>query len=113
MQLKLTTSMVVLLTVCSHGAFSETIAAASYKNLCKKFEQEGVMTRTQSLGNARDLPSNVVVVVDAENSHSRRGNNLVANSDIIVGVNMTEISTYTDVPDNKSAIANDAASTCE
>ena len=86
MQLKLTTSMVVLLTVCSHGAFSETIAAASYKNVCKKFEQEGVMTRTQSLGNARDLPSNVVVVVDAENSHSRRGNNLVSNSDIIVGI---------------------------
>ena len=71
------------------------------------------MTRTQSLGNARDLPSNVVVVVDAENSHSRRGNNLVANSDIIVGVNMTEISTYTDAPDNKPATANDAASTCE
>ena len=69
--------------------------------------------RTQSLGNARDLPSNVVVVVGAENSHSLRRNNLVANSDIIVGVNMTEISTYTDVPDNKPAIANDAANTCE
>lgn len=83
------------------------------KDVCKKFEQEGVTTRNQSGGNAGDVPANVVVVVGAGSSHSRRRNTSVANSDIIVGANMTEISTQTDLADDKPATAKDAANTCE
>ena len=109
MQLNLMTSMVVLLTVCSHGAFSETIAAASYKNVCKQFEQEGIVTAARNHLATHGRFHQMWLSSSVPRKHSRRRNNLVANSDIIVGVNMTEISTYTDVPDNKSAIANDAA----
>ena len=52
MQLNFIASITVLLALYSHSAFSETIAGASYKDVCKKFEQEGVTTRTQSGGNA-------------------------------------------------------------
>ena len=113
MQLNFIASITVLLALYSHSAFSETIAGASYKDVCKKFEQEGVTTRTQSGGNAGDVPANVVVVVGAGSSHSRRRNTSVANSDIIVGANMTEISTQTDLADDKPATAKDAASACE
>jgi len=113
MQLNFIASMVVSLALYSTGAFSETIAGASYKDVCKKFEQEGVTTRTQSGGNAGGVPANVVVVVGAGNSHARRPNKSVANSDIIVGMNMTKISTQTDAVDDKPATANDAANTCE
>ena len=113
MQLNFIASTVVSLAVYSTGAFSETISSASYKNVCKKFEQEGVTTRTQSGGNAGDVPANVVVVVGAGDSHARRRKKPVANSDIIVGMNMTKISTQTDAVDDKPATANDAANTCE
>ena len=113
MQLNFTASMVVSLAVYATSAFSETIAGASYKYVCKKFEQEGVTTRTQSSGNAGDFPASVVVVVGAGNSHARRRNKSVANSDIIVGSNMTEISSQTEAVDDKPATANDAANTCE
>ena len=63
MQLNFIASITVLLALYSHGTVSETIAGASYKDVCKKFEQEGVASRTQSGGNAGDVPANVVVVV--------------------------------------------------
>ncbi len=113
MQLNLMASTMVLLAVCSHGALSETIAGASYKNVCKKMEQEGVTSRIKSGGSVGDIPPNVVVVVGGGSSPSRRWNNSVANSDIIVGANVTQISTHTDVPNDKPSSADSAPSTCE
>ena len=112
MQLNFTASMAILLAVFSHGAFSETIAGASYKSVCKKMEQEGVASRTQSGGKIGDIPANVVVLY-AGSSHSPRGNSPFANSNIIVSANLTQISTQTNSPDDKPASANTAVNTCE
>ncbi len=112
MQLNFTASMAILLAVFSHGAFSETIAGASYKSVCKKMEQEGVASRTQSGGEIGEIPANVVVLYSGS-SHSLRGNSPLASSKIIVGANVTQISTQTNSPDDKPASANTAVNTCE
>ena len=59
MQLNLTASVVVLLALFSQGVCSETIAGASYKDVCKKMEQEGITSRTQSGGNTDDIAAPV------------------------------------------------------
>ncbi len=112
MQLNFTASMAILLAVFPHGAFSETIAGASYKSVCKKMEQEGVASRTQSGGEIGEIPANVVVLY-AGSSHSLRGNSPLASSNIIVGANVTQISTQTNSPDDKPASANTAVNACE
>ena len=113
MQLNLTASVVVLLTLFSHGTVSETIAGASYKDVCKKMEQEGVTSRTQTGGSTEDIAANVVVVVGAGHSNSRRRNAPVSNSDIVVGANVTQISTHNDAPDQRSDSAAGSVNTCE
>ena len=113
MQLNLTVSAALLLLMFSHGTVSETIAGASYRDVCKKMEQEGVASRTQSGGNTEDIAANVVVVVGAGHSTSRRRNAPVSNSDIVVGANVTQISTHNDVPDHGSDSAAGPVNTCE
>ena len=113
MQLNLKASVAVLLTLFSHGTVSETIAGASYKDVCKKMEQEGVASRTQSGGSPEDILANVVVVVGAGHSTSRRRNTPVNNSDIVVGANVTQISTHDDALDHKSDSAAGPVNTCE
>ena len=113
MQLTLTASAAVLLTLFSHGTVSETIAGASYKGVCKKMEQEGVASRTQSGGNTEDIAANVVVVVGAGHSTSRRRNAPVSNSDIVIGANVTQISTRDDALDHGSDAAAGPVNTCE
>lgn len=113
MQLNLAASAAVLLLMFSHCAVSETIAGASYKDVCKKMEQEGVTSRTQSGGNMEDIAANVVVVVGAGHSTSRRRNDPVANSDIVVGANLTQISTHSNVADDRSESSTGASNTCE
>jgi hypothetical protein len=106
MQLNLTASVVVLLALFSQGVCSETIAGASYKDVCKKMEQEGITSRTQS-------GANVVVVVGAGRSTSRRRNAPVSNSEIVIGANITQISTHSNVSDDSSESAAGAVTTCE
>ncbi|MEK9534860.1 MAG: hypothetical protein VW103_10535 [Halieaceae bacterium] len=113
MQLNLTASVAVLLLMFSHGAVSETIAGASYKDVCKKMEQEGVASRTQSGGNTEEIAANVVVVVGTGHSTSRRRNAPVSNSDIVVGANVTQISTHNDALDHGSDSAAGPVDTCE
>ena len=113
MELNLTASAAVLLALFSHGVLSETIAGASYKDVCKKMEQEGVASRTQSGGNTEDIAANVVVVVGAGHSTSRRRNDPVANTDIVVGANLTQISTHSNVSDDSSESSTGALNTCE
>ena len=113
MQLNFTASVAVLLTLFSHGAVSETIAGASYKDVCKKMEQEGIASRAQSGGSTEDIAANVVVVVGAGQSISRWRNAPVSNSDIVVGANVTQISTHNDAPDHGSDSAAGPVNTCE
>ena len=113
MQLNLAASAAVLLLMFSHCAVSETIAGASYKGVCKKMEQEGVTSRTQSGGNMEDIAANVVVVVGAGHSTSRRRNTPVNNSDIVVGANVTQISTHDDALDHESDSVAGPVNTCE
>ena len=113
MQLRLIASAAVLQAMFFCNAQSETIVAASYKDVCKKMEQEGATSRTQSGDNAADIAANVVVVVGAGHSASRRRNDPVEHSDIIIAAQVTQISTHSDVPDGKPASANLAANTCE
>ena len=113
MQLNFTASVAVLLTLFCHGAVSETIAGASYKDVCKKMEQEGIASRAQSGGSTEDIAANVVVVVGAGQSTSRWRNAPVSNSDIVVGANVTQISTHNDAPDHGSDSAAGPVNTCE
>ena len=113
MQLNLAASAAVLLSLFSHSVLSETIAGASYKDVCKKMEQEGVTSRTQSGGNMEDIAANVVVVVGAGHSTSRRRNAPVSNSDIVIGANVTQISTHSTVSDDSSDSAAGPVNTCE
>ena len=113
MQLNLTASVALLLVLFSHGTVSETIAGASYKDVCKKMEQDGVASRTQSGGNTEDIAANVVVVVGAGHSTSRRRNAPVPNSDIVIGANVTQISTRDDELDHGSDSAAGPVNTCE
>ena len=113
MQLNLTASVALLLALFSHDTVSETIAGASYKDVCKKMEQEGVASRTQSGGNTEDIAANVVVVVGAGHSTSRRRSAPVSKSDIIIGANVTQISTHSTVSDDSSDSATGPVSTCE
>ena len=113
MELNLTASAAVLLALFSHGVLSETIAGASYKDVCKKMEQEGVASRTQSGGNTEDIAANVVVVVGAGHSNSRRRNAPVSNSDIVIGANVTQISTRDDALDHGSDSAAGRVNACE
>ena len=113
MQLNLAASAAVLLSLFSHSVLSETIAGASYKDVCKKMEQEGVTSRTQSGGNMEDIAANVVVVVGAGHSTARRRNAPVSNSDIVVGANLTQISTHSNVADDRSESSTGASNTCE
>ena len=113
MQLNLTASVALLLVLFSHGTVSETIAGASYKDVCKKMEQEGVASRTQSGGSTEDIAANVVVVVGAGHSNSRRRNAPVSNSDIVVGANVTQISTHSNGSDDRSESSTGASNTCE
>ena len=113
MQLNLTASVVVLLALFSQGVCSEAIAGASYKDACKKMEQEGITSRTQSGGNTDDIAATVVVVVGAGQSTSRRRNAPVSNSEIVIGANITQISTHSNVSDDSSESAAGAVTTCE
>ena len=113
MQLNLAASAAVLLSLFSHSVLSETIAGASYKDVCKKMEQEGVASRAQSGGNTEEIAANVVVVVGTGHSTSRRRNAPVSNSDIIVGANVTQISTHNDALDHGSDSAAGPVDTCE
>ena len=76
-------------------------------------EQEGVASRTQSGGNTEDIAANVVVVVGAGHSTSRRRNAPVSNSDIVIGANVTQISTHSTVSDDSSDSAAGPVNTCE
>jgi hypothetical protein len=73
--------------------YAEPIARASYKDVCKKMQQEGVVTRTQSVSGAEAVADNVVVIVGAGPQISQRHNRPVSNSEIIVAADMTQIST--------------------
>jgi hypothetical protein len=76
-------------------SFAEPIASASYKDVCEKMEQEGVVSRTQSAPGSEAVMNNVVVVAGAGSRNSQRHNRPVSNSEIIVGANITEITTTT------------------
>lgn len=85
--------MLLLAPLLSMLSYAEPIASASYKDVCKKMEQEGVVSRTQSAPGSEAVTDNVVVVVGAGTRTSQRHNRPVSNSEIIVGANMTQITT--------------------
>jgi hypothetical protein len=83
----------------SQAGSTEKLGGASYQDVCKKFEDEGVTTRTQrgqsNSGMDDELLGNTLILVDAGNSGGgRRGSN-VSNSEIIVSGDMNKIATVT------------------
>ena len=82
--------MVPLLT---NSSYAEPVISASYKDVCEQMEQEGVASRTQSAPGSESVTENVVVVVGAGSPKAQRHNRPVSNSEIIVGANITQIST--------------------
>jgi len=83
-------------------SYAEPIASGSYKDVCKQMEDEGIVSRTQSAPGSETVMNNVVVVAGAGSRNSQRHNRPVSNSEIIVGANMTEITTATSATEHSA-----------
>ena len=82
-----------LLLFCSPVVFAKPLASASYKDVCEQMDHQGISSRTQSDPNSQHLIDNVVIVVGTGHTSLRQHTQPVANSDIVVGVGMTQINT--------------------
>jgi len=83
----------------SQAGSTEKLGGASYQDVCKKFEEEGVTTRTQrgqsNSGMDDELLGNTLILVDAGNNGGGRRSGNVSNSEIIVSGDLNKIATVT------------------
>ena len=92
-QMKLKFSATLLPLCCCTGVFAEPLARASYEGVCEQVDHQGISSRTQSDPNSQHLVDNMVIVVGAGPRSFRKQAQTGANSEIIVGANMTQINT--------------------
>ena len=88
-------SILLVLPFCALADADKVVASASYKNVCKKISQAGVTSRTQTDQAQKPIFDNMLVIVGADSVTESGQRRDVSNSEIIVGTNMTSISTYT------------------
>ena len=83
----------------SQAGSAEQLGGASYRDVCKKFEEDGVTTRTQrgqgTSEVAGELLGNTVVLVDTGNNRGGRQRSNVSNSEIIISGDLNKIATVT------------------
>ena len=92
-QMKLKFIATLLLTCCCSVVFAKPLASSSYGNVREQMDQQGVSSRTQSDPNSQQLIDNVVIVVGGGHTSRHNHTQAVANSDIGVGGNTTQVNT--------------------
>ena len=100
-------SILLLLPFCALADADKVVASASYKNICKKMAQAGVTSRTQTNQAQKLISDNMLVIVGADSVAESGQRRDVSNSKIIVGTNMTSISTYTSGANTASSFSAD------
>lgn len=100
------------LAVYTQLSLAETVASASYKDVCNKMRQEGVSSRTQAMPNTTSPTDNVVVFVEAGSRAGPRNKGSVSNAEILVGTNMTQISTTNAQPQRDERGSAPSANPC-
>ena len=111
-QMKLKFIAILLLSCCCPVVFAKPLASASYKEVCEQMDHQGIYSRTQSDPNSQQLIENVVIVVGAGHTSRIKHAQPVAHSDIVVGVNMTQINTVNSSVNEDSGLAAPSASPC-
>ncbi len=102
----------LVVPLLTNASYAEPIVSASYKDVCEKMEQEGVASRTQSAPGSESVTENMVVVVGAGSPKAQRHNRPVSNSEIIVGANITQISTVNDESSDSEAAPAPSSNPC-
>ena len=111
-QMKLKFIATLLLFCCCPVVLAKSLASASYKDVCEQMDHQSIPSRTQSDPNSQHLIDNVVIVVGAGHTSRRKHVQPVANSDIVVGVNMTQINTGNSSRSQDSGLAAPSADPC-
>ena len=111
-QMKLKFIATLLLFCCSPVVFAKPLASAYYEDVCEEMDHQSISSRTQSDSNSQHLIDNVVIVVGAGHTSRRKHAQPVANSDIVLGVNMTHINTGNSSLSQDSGLAAPFADPC-
>ena len=102
----------LLLFCCCPFVFAKPLASASYEDVCEQMGHQSISSRTESDPNSQHLIDNVVIVVGAGHTSRRKHAQPVANSDIVLGVNMTHINTGNSSLSQDSGLAAPFADPC-
>ena len=110
-------TFIVLVAACamllSQTVSAEKLGGASYRDVCKKFDEEGVTTRTQrehSTSEIEDeLLGNTLILVDTGGKRVGRRSSNISNSEIIVSGDLNKIATVTSTQASHSNSAGSAA----
>ena len=100
------------LLFCCPVVFAESLASASYYDVCEQMDQQGISSRTQLDPSSQQLVANVVVVVGAGQASRRKQTQSVANSDIVVGANMIQANTVNSTSNHTSSAGAQSAGPC-
>ena len=111
-QMKLKFIATLLLFCCCPVVFASPLASASYKEVCEQMDHQSISSRTQSDHNSQHLTDNVAIVVGVGHTSRRKHAQQVANSDIVLGVNMTQINTGNTSLSQDSGLAAPSADPC-
>ena len=110
--MKLKFIALITLLFCCPVVFSEPLASASYKDVCKQMDEQGISSRTQSDPSSQQLVDNAVVVVGAGQTSRRTQTQSVSNSDIVVGASMTQVNTLNSTSNQTSRTVDQSADPC-
>ena len=102
----------LLLFLCCSFVFAKPLASASYKDVCEQMDHQNISSRTQSDPNSQHLIDNVVIVVGAGHTSRSKHAQPVVNSDIVVGMSMTQINTVKSSLNQDSGLATPYADPC-
>ena len=87
--------ILLLLPLFAQGGEKRVLGSASYKDVCSKMAAAGITSRTQTTPATDPITDNVLVVVGSDDLNQSRENRLVSNAKILVGANVTGVSTHT------------------
>ena len=110
-QMKLKFIATLILFCCCPVVFAKPLGSVSYKDVCEQMDHLSISSRTQSDPSSQHLIDNVVIVVGAGHTSRRKHAQPVANSDIVVGVNMTQ-TTAGNISRSQSGFAAPSADPC-
>ena len=111
-QMKLKFIATLLLFCCCPVVLAKPLASASYEDVCEQMDHQSTSSRTQSNPNSQHLIDNVVIVVGVGHTSRRNHAQPVANSDIVLGVNMAQINTGNSSLSQDSGLAAPSADPC-